>query len=90
MSLIQKESEKRFKNNMHTMPVSDFPKRRFEHPNARGKQDEATEEPTIESGQQALDDNRPSRNFSITMRAKQENALIEFPLESNRDNGTKK
>lgn len=72
---------------MQNVPVSDFPKRRFEHPNVQNnKQEEVHEEAPIEAGQSALEENnRPPRNISITMRTKQENALVEFPLESNRD-----
>lgn len=39
LNLIQKESEKRYKNNFQSMPVSDFPKKRFEHPKVRAERD---------------------------------------------------
>jgi len=35
LGLIQKESEKRYKNNMQPIAVSDLPKRRFDHPNIK-------------------------------------------------------
>mmetsp|Transcript_31730 Transcript_31730/g.42026 ORF Transcript_31730/g.42026 Transcript_31730/m.42026 type:complete len:174 (-) Transcript_31730:495-1016(-) len=72
--LISKESEKRLKNNQFSVPMSEMPGRRFEHPNLNtiNAYSSDKEEVQVESGTERsmnLDEPKPHKKFSIMMRA---------------------
>lgn len=72
-NLINKESEKRLKNNFYPMPLTEMPAHRFEHPNVKNSiTADGDENREVSAAHDTLDDQTPQKRISIMMRAQKE------------------